>query len=244
MPDSDDLLIDDSLQPLLEKAINSKADIVVADFLEMNDEEIEENRVIPQTVFHVEEKSGERLFLEDLNPYQCYVWRTLFKRKFLLDNNLQFVPGIRYQDVPFTHECYLKAGKCMRVKWLLNIYRKGHESATYSFDVRKAHDFCISIAETWKLTRRKNSYEIQKKLKNDVYISFTTLIRLVSYSFEDYSVRKKILFYLKELAPDMSFRNGLNQMLTWGLYEYFPHIFLFFNYYGRVFKRRVISYLA
>ena len=40
MPDSDDLLIDDSLSLLLEKAIESKADLVVADFLEMTNEEI------------------------------------------------------------------------------------------------------------------------------------------------------------------------------------------------------------
>jgi len=41
MPDSDDLLIDDSLPPLLDKALETKADLVVADFLEMTDEEID-----------------------------------------------------------------------------------------------------------------------------------------------------------------------------------------------------------
>jgi glycosyltransferase involved in cell wall biosynthesis len=244
MPDSDDLLIDNSLPLLLESAIASKADLVVADFLEMTDEEIESKKVIPQKEWHVEEKSGKKLFLEDLDPYQCFVWRTLFKREFLLENHLQFVPGIRYQDVPFTHECYLKAGKCLRAKWLLNIYRKGHESATYSFDMRKAHDFCISIAETWKLTKRENSIEIQNKLKNDVYISFSTLICLISYSFEDDSVRKEILYFLKKQVPDLSFKNGLNQILTWWLYKYLPHIFINLNYYGRFFKRRVIHLFA
>jgi glycosyltransferase involved in cell wall biosynthesis len=40
MPDSDDLLIENSVKPLLEKALETKADMVVADFVEMNDEEI------------------------------------------------------------------------------------------------------------------------------------------------------------------------------------------------------------
>ena len=40
MPDSDDLLIEGSLSVLLEKALESKADLVVADYLEMTDEEI------------------------------------------------------------------------------------------------------------------------------------------------------------------------------------------------------------
>ena len=41
MPDSDDLLIDHSLPKLLEAALYTKADLVVADFLEMKDEEID-----------------------------------------------------------------------------------------------------------------------------------------------------------------------------------------------------------
>lgn len=243
MLDSDDLLIDNSLQLLLEKAIESKADLIVADYLEMTDEEIETNKVIPQKEWHVEKKSGERIFLEDLNPHQCYVWRTLYRREFILDNHLQFVPGIRYQDVPFTHECYLKAGKCLRIKCLLNIYRRGHESATFSFDKRKAHDFCISIAETWKLTKRENSPEVQKKLINDVYISFYTLISLISYSIENDLDRKEILSFLKQQVPDLNFKNGIVQTINFILYKYMPHLYININYYVRMSKRCLNSCL-
>ena len=47
MPDSDDLLIENSLKPLLEKAIETKADLVVADFLTMKDENIDDLQCIP-----------------------------------------------------------------------------------------------------------------------------------------------------------------------------------------------------
>jgi Glycosyltransferases involved in cell wall biogenesis len=132
MPDSDDLLIENSLNPLLEIAIEYEADLVVADYLKMNDKEIDNIKYNPplQKEFVYKEKTGEQLFLEDLNPYQCYVWRTLFRREFLLRNDLKFVPGVYYQDVPFTHESYLKAQRCIKTSWLLNIYRIGHESAT------------------------------------------------------------------------------------------------------------------
>ena len=40
MPDSDDLLIENSVKPLLEKALETKTDMIVADFVEMNDEGI------------------------------------------------------------------------------------------------------------------------------------------------------------------------------------------------------------
>lgn len=111
MPDSDDLLIENTLLPLLEKAIETKADLVVADFIRLNNEEINSIPSIRQNDLNFQEKNGEQLFLEDLNPHECFVWRTFYKRSFLLLNNLHFCPGIKYEDIPFIHECYLKAKK-------------------------------------------------------------------------------------------------------------------------------------
>ena len=45
MPDSDDLLIENSLLPLLESVLKSQADLIVADFIGMTDEEIENTNV-------------------------------------------------------------------------------------------------------------------------------------------------------------------------------------------------------
>ena len=237
MPDSDDLLIDNSLSLLLEEAVKSKADLVVADFLEMSDQEINDNKAITQIELHVEEKSGERLFLEDLNPRQCYVWRTLFRREFLLENHLQFVPGIRYQDVPFTHECYLKAKKCLRVSRLLNIYRRGHESATSSFDEKKAKDFSIAIAETWKLAKYTNTPEILYKL------SFSFFLSSIVYSIKGDKMRMKLLRYLKQKVPDLFFKNNLTQIITSMLYEYSPRLLINLHYYGRKIKQSFINML-
>lgn len=237
MPDSDDLLVDDSVSRILEIALESKADIVVADFLEMTDEEIKSNIVISQKEWHVEEKSGESLFLEDLNPRQCYVWRTLFRREFLLENHLLFVPGIRFQDVPFTHECYIKAQKCLRVSWLLNIYRRGHESATFYLTFQKAQDLCVAIAKTWELTNYDLSPKILRKLENNIYISFLSLISWIAFSFKDDSVRMELLHFLKEQAPNLSFHNGFYQSMTSFFYKYTPHFYMNFHFYIRYYKR-------
>jgi hypothetical protein len=68
------------IRPLLEKALETKVDLVVSDFLSMQDDDIKQFKGIIQQAPDFKEKSGEQLFLEDLNPYQCYVWRTLFRR--------------------------------------------------------------------------------------------------------------------------------------------------------------------
>lgn len=234
MPDSDDLLIENSLKPLLEKALKSQADLVVADFLSLTDEEIERKDIsrLQQKEFNYVEKTGEELFLQDLNPYQCYVWRTLFRRDFLLDNNLTFVPGIYIQDVPFTHECYLKAKKCIRTSWLLNIYRRGHESATFSFNPKKAKDFCTAIAETWKLTRLDGlSPKMQYKLREDVYTSFSAIIWIITHKIEKASDRIDIIDFLKKQAPDLWFNNGKKQRAESFMFRHLPHLFIHLRYY-------------
>jgi glycosyltransferase involved in cell wall biosynthesis len=228
MPDSDDLLIENSVAPLLEKALETKADLVVADFLIMDDTEIHNTKTIEQKEFIVKEKTGEQLFMEDLNPHQCYVWRTLFRREFLLKENITFVPGIRYQDVPFTHECYLKARKCLRVSWLMNIYRKGHKSATSSFNKKKAFDLCIAIANTWKLKKTiQTSSLIQKKMNDDIFTSFTLLTYFMLYGIKSADERKEIFAFIRKEIPDMYFTNGMKQKLTSFLFCHAPNFYFF-----------------
>lgn len=230
MPDSDDLLIENSLKPLLEKAIEYESDLVVADFLSLTDDEIELLQLQPikqNTILTCIEKTGEQLLLEDLNPNQCYVWRTLFKKDFLIKNNIKFVPGIYIQDVPFTHECYIKAQKCLRVSWLLNIYRRGHESATFSFNKKKELDFCTAIAKTWELMNIEGlSPNIQGKLREDIYISFSMVIWILIHRTEKASDRIEIIDYLRSQAPDLCFTNGIKQIIVSFFYRYLPHTFI------------------
>ena len=86
MIDPDDLLIENSLSSLLDIALKTKVDLVVADFLKMTNEEIADYEPILQTEITIKEKTGEELFLEDLSPYECYVWHTLYKKEFILKN--------------------------------------------------------------------------------------------------------------------------------------------------------------
>ena len=64
MPDSDDMLIENSLKPLLEKALETKADLVVADFLEMDDEEIDDfyKKDFKQPELQFKKFVGEQIF--------------------------------------------------------------------------------------------------------------------------------------------------------------------------------------
>lgn len=235
MLDSDDLIIDNSIPFLLEHALSSKADLVVADFIKMSDEEvshIQTDSIKQKEKIKLTEKIGERLLLEDLHPRQCYVWRTLFRRLFITDNNILFSPGILYQDVPFTHECYIKAKKCIRTNWLLNIYRIREESATYSFNIKKAKDFCIAISKTWELSHIEGlSLQVQRKLQDDVFTSISVMLWATSHAIKKASDREKIIDFLRQEVPDLNLRNGVKQRIATFMFKRMPHVLVFLRYY-------------
>lgn len=229
MIDSDDLLIENSLSRLLDLALEEEVDLLVADFLEMNNEIItSSSSYVNQNRFEYKRKTGIQLFLEDLNPNQCFVWRTLYKRSFILENNLKFVPGIRYQDVPFTHEAYIKANNCIKTSWLLNIYRKDRPGAsTHSFSFKKAKDFCVVIRETWKLRKIKGlPPKVVQKINNDVYTTFSTLIYNTLYTIKNPIDQFEIIKYLNQEVPDLTFTNGCKQKIETLLFKFMPSLYL------------------
>ena len=229
MIDSDDLLIENSLSRLLDLALEEEVDLLVADFLEMNNDLItSSSSYVQQNRFEFTKKSGIQLFVEDLNPNQCYVWRTLYKRSYILENNLKFVPGIRYQDVPFTHEAYIKANNCIKTSWLLNIYRKDRPgAATHSFNFKKAKDFCVAIRETWKLRKIKGLPPmVVQKLKDDVYTSFSTLLYHTLHTIKNPIDQYEILKTLNQEVPDLFFTNGRKQKIETLLYKHMPSLYL------------------
>lgn len=228
MLDSDDLLIDGSLPLLLEKALESKADLVVADFQKLTDEEIE---ALPQSVAQPDiewnEMTGKQAFLEVLNPRECYVWRTMYRRAFLQEHHIRFVPGIFYQDVPFTHECYLNARRCLRTNLLLIIYRQRGGSVQSKYTLRHAKDFSIAIGKTWALRKKEGiSPEEDKKLQADVFTSFYAMMRTTIYFLHSTNDRQQAMDFLTQNAPDLRFTDGRTQRIITLLYRFSPHLLM------------------
>ena len=233
MPDSDDLLIENSLKPLLEKALETKVDLVVADFLTMTDEEIEDfyKKEFKQSELQFEKVAGEQIFLEVLNPNQCYVWRTLYRREFLVIENLIFYPGVRYQDIPFTHECYLKANNCIRTNIHLNIYRRWPGSSTNAYKFDNSKHFITAIALTWKLRLIEGlSSDLLYKLEEDVYISFRTIIYHTLHGIKEKKDRYALMDYINFQAPDLNFTHSIRQRLITFMVKRMPHLFINFYY--------------
>lgn len=229
MPDSDDLLIENSLMPLLEKALETKVDLVVADFLTMTDEEIDDfnKEEFKQPELQFKKVVGEQIYLDLLNPRQCYVWRTLYRREFLVTEDLISYPGIRYQDIPFTHECYLKANDCIRTNIHLNIYRKWPGSSTNAYKFENSKHFITAIALTWQLRQIEGlSSDLLYKIEENVYISFCTMIYDTLHSIKEKKDRYALMDYVNFQAPDLDFNHNIRQRMTTFMIKKMPHFFI------------------
>ena len=239
MPDPDDMLFEKSVRPLLYEALDAKVDIIVADFIRVFSEGNKQLPSIQQKQFSFRVKTGNELLLEDLNPNECYVWRSLFRKQFLNNYNIRFIPGIRYQDVPFIHECYIKAKQCIRANWYLNIYRVGRPgAATESFNEKKASDFVTVIANTWKLTHIEGiSREAKQKLNNDIFTNFSRFCYLSLYAIKDSKYQVLLLKKLKKEVPDIFFTNGIKQIIHSLLFRLLPnYYFVFLNILNNIKK--------
>ena len=222
--DSDDLLIDYSIKPLLEKAITLKPDLIVADFIQMNDKEIEEFLDTPPNLeesFDISEISGYDL----VDPAYCkFQWRILFRKDFLINNHISFIPGILAQDVPFVNECYLKAKNCFKTTRIFIIYRRGHHSVSELYRLRNANDVSITMKEAWKLSELPGlSTQTIYKQQEFLFIFFYSHICAITYGHLKNMTEVIMAFnFLKKQIPTISFKHNNKQKLWTLLYNNIP----------------------
>lgn len=239
MPDSDDILIEKSLKPLLEKAIESQADLVDADYITMTNDEIENIESIQQMELHFIKLSGDKLITE-LDPYECHVWHTLYKRMFLINKNINFCPAIRYEDIPFTHECYLKADNCLRTSYLSYIYRKRHGATTSSFKEVNVRDFSIALAKTWELANNVQlSIDANTKLRENIWVLFTIIIRNICFYFNKEKDRIRMIDIVREETQNIYFHRPLKKRIIYQLFKNMPHSFIRLSYILRNFQAKI-----
>ena len=175
--DSDDLLICGALPLLLEKALQSESDMIVADFIKLTDDQITNNHTKSFSRIESTEKGGMDFFVNDFNPQECYVWRTLYRRAFLESNHLRFIPGIYFEDVPFTTECYMKAEKCVRFPLIFYVYRQRADSIVASVNMKKLTDL-NTVLEHLQTMKQDLSLpaNVEMKLSDTMFSTFSSAV--------------------------------------------------------------------
>lgn len=230
--DSDDLLIKGRLKKILDEALGTKADLIVADYIVMYEDKIPHDQINTIVPYKKTVKSGSQLFLEDLRPNEYFVWRTLYRREFLNENKLQFIEAITFEDVPFTQECYLKANRCIRMTYPFYLYRRRRGSLSTTINKKSALDLNIIIERIWGL---KDDLQITKQerqqLLDNLFATFSLNMWYISKHEDVLRDRKEIVADLKNRVPKLRFSNGFKQRFVSFLYKFMPCQYLVFLSY-------------
>lgn len=89
-----------------------------------------------------------------VNSFSYGFYRFIYKRDFLLRNNIWFPDYLRYQDPPFLVKAMAISGQYYVIPDIINIYRIGHKSVNWT--ERRVYDTFCGIRDVLKITREYN----------------------------------------------------------------------------------------
>ena len=230
--DSDDLLIDGCLSELIISADNYSVDLLIADFVKLSDQEIESYSSIVNHSCQPLVLNGREAFIHYLNPSQCYVWRALYQKSFLEKNNIIFIPGIYFEDIPFTIECYLKIEKALLYPLKFYIYRQHPNSIVSSVNKKKLLDFNRVLAHLFSLKMSVNMSMAESLKLSDVFFStFSIEMWYLIHVKGLFEYRREVVEDLKRKIPNLYFYNGFKQIIISILFRYIPYVYLWTRFW-------------
>lgn len=230
--DSDDLLVNYSIAKLLDIAIERSVDLLVGDYLRLTEKQIVKGKYNIHPGDIINERTGYELFLEHLNPHECYVWRILYRRDFILENSLLFIEhSYCFEDIPFVQECYLKANRCVTVNSTVYIYRIGHVSITYTMTLAKLLDLNESFEKLWHLQSLPGLPDaVLYKLQDNNFATFSFELWCLSHNKKLLNVWKEVVDDLNQKVPDIWFDHGLKQKFVSLMYRRWPGLYFKMRY--------------
>lgn len=227
--DPDDLLLDNSLSVLLPKLVSTKVDVLMAKFIKFSDgEDTEDYSHLNFRTGYEKLKTGIDAFVEDLSPYECYIWRMLFRRNFLIAKEIEFKP-FRYEDTLYCQECLLKAKNCMIVDNLIYAYRLRKDSFTSSMNFRGMRDLNSSMAAISQLKMIEGLPKVAcERLMDNLFASFSLGLWCVAHNKSLYAEKEAIVEDLKsKVDPSVFlFKSNLKQRFVSYMFWHAPNLYL------------------
>ena len=139
--DSDDVLDLRALELTYEKAIEKEVDFVLFKAINYDDENDRYYETEVYSMDKIAEVVGEEVFdYNDIGELMFGAivtpWSKLFKREFVMENNIRFPEGLIFEDNVFFYEALLSAKRIYFLKEFLFIRRWYPKSSTMNGDLR------------------------------------------------------------------------------------------------------------
>ncbi|MFW7431979.1 bifunctional glycosyltransferase/CDP-glycerol:glycerophosphate glycerophosphotransferase [Vagococcus carniphilus] len=199
--DGDDIIYPNAYYAMLESALKNDADIVVG-----NVSRFDSTRKFFLSGLH------KKIFSDDLEGthilnnkqliYDTTAWNKLFKASFFKENNLQFLEGMLYEDIPCIMKAHLLSKKTNII--LDYVYRwRLRDSATNRSITQNRHD-------TQNLLDRVKSVDCFTEVVNELEISNSDFLE--EKEFKELTVDYKLYFDMLQ-EVDIEYFNLFSDLL-------------------------------
>lgn len=165
--DSDDFFKENRLNEILEKAYEYNADIIQTTYSSYYEDTGKMNTwkpLLPTNRVLTHEDMATEICRITSSRFGMYVWRNLYRRQFLVDNNIRFPEELKtIEDGPFNQQAFSTAQRVACVDIPAYCYRLREGSLQRQF----ISDYDVVLDQQWKL--KMKYYEENFEPKNEFY---------------------------------------------------------------------------
>lgn len=227
--DSDDYIETNAYQEMYDKAKEDDADYVECDFIWEYPDKVKEDK-----------KYSYSNKKEMLAFVRVVAWNKLIRRKILIDNNITFPKGLRYEDVEFTYKLIPHLSKISYVNKCFVHYTQRQNSIANVQNERTAEIFTVldDVIEYYKENGIYEEYKDELEYNYARYLLCSSLKRICKIA--DKSKRKELIQKtwdnLNEKYPDWK-KNKILRNVNIGKNKYMRTINKFtYKIYTKLFK--------
>lgn len=179
--DSDDWIEKYALKRVIQKIKDIDVDILIFDcYINYKNKEIKNNFYVKEGL--LSNKDKDEISMQNIGkgvakyfPNNCnisVVWAKLYKREFLINNNLRFKENIkRMPDTIFNMEAFEKAKNIYYFNYYGYHYRKNNMSVTNTYYKNLKYDIDFYLKE---VNNYINKYNKDKRFKDTYYVIILT----------------------------------------------------------------------
>lgn len=190
--DSDDYISPNTLSVLHKYLDKNKVDILKFNFEEkIESGDIKENRKTLMKDYdnNLSLRTGQKWFIDSVsnNILVVMVWNKVYRREFLLENNLYFYEKIVHEDELFCIQSCVKAMSVIEINDKLYVYRRRSGSISTTKNIARLESMVIIVNEVLALWKNSNLEAGMNEVLRKQMDTYVAIIRLLMMYFPEHN---------------------------------------------------------
>ena len=103
----------------------------------------------------------------------------------------------------------------------------------------------IAISKLWEMTKTNGlNSKIRQKLQDDTFVTFSILMYAIVYNIDNSKDRLSIINKLKQLIPDIQFKNGIIQKINSFMFHNMAYTYISIRVAHKKYIRPIIKLVS